>query len=168
MKVVVALVAIAAALVLQTTLGRLTVGGTVAVDLALVTVTYLALAWGPLAGMLAGSCAGLLQDALGIGVIGVGGLAKTLVGYLAGVVSQQFILTAPAPRFVIFLGATVVHATVFMGLYLLLGLRSFPSPVTSTLVQGVGNGLVGLGVFLVTEQVPPMIERRRSRRRRGR
>lgn len=165
MKAVSAMLAIALALALQTTLGRLTVGGTVAVDLVLVVVTYLALARGPLAGMLAGSVAGLLQDALASGVIGIGGLSKSLVGYLAGVVAQQFILAAPLPRLVIFMGATAVHAVVFMGLYVLLGLRSFPSPYAAVLVQAVGNGLIGLVMFLIVERLPLVLERRHTRRR---
>ena len=165
MKAVSAMLAVALALALQTTLGRLTVGGTVSVDLVLVVVTYLALARGPMAGMLAGSVAGLLQDTLASGVIGIGGLSKSLVGYLAGVVAQQFILTAPVPRLVIFMGATVVHAVVFMGLYVLLGLRSFPSPYAAVLVQAAGNGLIGLVMFLVVERLPLVLERRHVRRR---
>ena len=165
MKAVSAMLAIALALALQTTFGRLTVGGTVSVDLVLVVVTYLALARGPMAGMLAGSVAGLLQDTLASGVIGIGGLSKSLVGYLAGVVAQQFILTAPVPRLVIFMGATVVHAVVFMGLYVLLGLRSFPSPYAAVLAQAVGNGLIGLVMFLIVERLPLVLERRHVRRR---
>ena len=165
MKAVSAMLAVALALALQTTLGRLTVGGTVSVDLVLVVVTYLALARGPMAGMLAGSVAGLLQDTLASGVIGIGGLSKSLVGYLAGVVAQQFILTAPVPRLVIFMGATVVHAVVFMGLYVLLGLRSFPSPYAAVLVQAAGNGLIGLVMFLIVERLPLVPERRHMRRR---
>ncbi len=165
MKAASAILAVSLALALQTTLGRLTVGGTVAVDLVLVVVTYLALARGPMAGMLAGSVAGLLQDALASGVIGIGGLSKSLVGYLAGVVAQQFILTAPLPRLVIFMGATAVHAVVFMGLYVLLGLRSFPSPYAAVLVQAVGNGLIGLVMFLIVERLPLVLERRHMRRR---
>lgn len=165
MKAVSAMLAVALALALQTTLGRLTVGGTVSVDLVLVVVTYLALARGPMAGMLAGSVAGLLQDTLASGVIGIGGLSKSLVGYLAGVVAQQFILTAPVPRLVIFIGATVVHAVVFMGLYVLLGLRSFPSPYAAVLVQAAGNGLIGLVMFLIVERLPLVLERRHMRRR---
>jgi len=164
-KIAIVLLAVLISLVLQTTLSGFTIGGTVAVDLVLVLVVYLALAWGPLAGMLGGSLAGVLQDMLASGVVGVGGLAKSLVGYLAGVVAQQFILTAPLPRFVIFMGATAVHALVFMGLYVLLGLRTFGSPVTAVAVQAVGNGLVGLAVFLVSERVPAMADRRRMRRR---
>ena len=38
----------------------------------------------PVAGMLAGTLGGLLQDMLSGGIVGVGGLAKTLVGFAAG------------------------------------------------------------------------------------
>jgi rod shape-determining protein MreD len=83
------LIAIALALALQTTLARFLVGGTAALDLVLVVVVYVALTSGPVTGMLAGSLAGIVQDALSSGVIGVGGLAKSIVGFLAGVIGQQ-------------------------------------------------------------------------------
>ncbi len=86
MKAVGVLTAIALALALQTTLARfLVVGGAVALDLVLVVVVYVALTSGPVTGMLAGSLAGITQDALSIGVIGVGGLAKSAVGFAVGV-----------------------------------------------------------------------------------
>ncbi len=70
------------------------------VDLVFVAVVYIALSSGPTAGMMAGAVAGLSQDALaapgtldvvvGAGVvstrsiIGIGSLAKTVVGFFAG------------------------------------------------------------------------------------
>ena len=133
------LVAIALALALQTTLARFVVGGSAAVDLVLVAVVYVALTTGPVGGMLAGSAAGLIQDALSSGVVGIGGLAKTIVGFLAGAFGQQFIVTAALPRLVIFMAATVLHAAVFMGLYELLGLRAFPSPWKALASAGAGQ-----------------------------
>lgn len=165
MKVAGVLVAIALALALQTTLTRFVVGGTAAIDLVLVVVVYVALTTGPGTGMLAGSVAGIIQDALSSGVIGIGGLAKSLVGFLAGVMGQQFIVTAALPRFVMFLAATVVHSAMFMGLYILLGLRSFPSPFAAVLSQAVGNAAVGMIAFTIIEMLPGVMERRRVRRR---
>jgi rod shape-determining protein MreD len=159
------LVAIALALALQTTLARFVVSGTAAIDLVLVVVVYVALTTGPGTGMLAGSVAGLIQDALSSGVIGIGGLAKSIVGFLAGVIGQQFIVTAALPRFVMFLAATAVHAAVFMGLYVVLGLRSFPSPYTAVMSQALGNAVVGMIAFTIIEALPGMVERRRVRRR---
>jgi len=159
------LIAIAMALALQTTLARFLVAGTAAVDLVLVVVIYVALTGGAVTGMLAGSFAGIIQDALSSGVIGIGGLAKLIVGFLAGAIGQQFIVTSALPRFLTFLVATVVHAAVFMGLYVLLGLRSFPSPWTAILSQAVGNAAVGMIAFTVLESLPGVAERRRAKRR---
>ena len=165
MKAVGVLIAVALALALQTTLARFLVGGTAALDLVLVSVVYVSLTSGPGAGMLAGSVAGLIQDMLSSGVIGIGGLAKTIVGFLAGVIGQQFIVTAALPRFVMFLAATLLHSAVFMGLYQGLGLRTFPSPWTAVFSQALGNALVGIVVFLVVERLPGAVERRRLSRR---
>ena len=139
MKLALNLMAIAAALALQTTLTSF-VPETAAIDLVLVVVVYLALTFGPDdRDLLAGTAAGLVQDALSSGIMGIGGLAKTLVGFAAGRIGTQFIVTAPLPRFVVFVGATVLHAVVFMGLYELLGLREFPDPYAAVAGQAVGN-----------------------------
>ena len=165
MKAAGVLLAIALALALQTTLARFVVGGTAALDLVLVVVIYVALTTGPVKGMLAGSAAGIIQDALSSGVIGIGGLAKSIVGFVAGVIGQQFIVTAALPRFVMFLAASVAHAAVFMGLYVLLGLRTFPSPWAAILSQAVGNAAAGMIAFTIVEGLPGIVERRRLRRR---
>ena len=128
MKAVASLLAIAAALALQTTLASLVIRGTAALDLVLIVVVYLALISGPVTGLLLGSAAGLVQDALSSGIIGIGGLAKTVVGFVAGLLGTQFIVTAPLSRFVVFVLATALHAAVFIGLYTLLGLRQFDDP----------------------------------------
>jgi rod shape-determining protein MreD len=160
-----ALAAIAVALALQTTLDRFVVRGAASVDLVLVAVVYVALTRGPVGGMLAGSLAGLLQDVLSAPLIGVGGLAKSVVGFFAGALGQQFIVTAALPRLVMFVAATVVHAAVFMGLYLALGMRSFPSPWRAVAGQALANALVGMVAFTVIEAVPGFVERRRMGKR---
>ena len=165
MKAAGVFLAIALALALQTTLARFVVGGTAALDLVLVVVVYVALTTGPVSGMLTGSAAGIIQDALSSGVIGIGGLAKSIVGFATGVIGQQFIVTAALPRFVMFLAASVAHAAVFMGLYVLLGLRTFPSPWAAILSQAVGNAAAGMVAFTIIEGLPVIAERRRLRRR---
>ena len=164
MKAVGVLVAIALSLALQTTLSRFLIGGSAAVDLVLVAVIAVALTIGPVGGMLAGTAAGLIQDALSSGVVGIGGLAKTIVGFLAGAFGQQFIVTAALPRLVIFMAGTVLHGGVFMGLYYLLDLRDFPSPWKPLLAQALGNALVGIIAFGIIESLPGVVERRRDRR----
>jgi rod shape-determining protein MreD len=164
-KVLGVLIALALALALQTTLTRFLVDGTVALDLVLVVVVYVALTSGPVNGMLAGSFAGIVQDALSSGVIGVGGLAKSIVGFLVGAIGQQFIVTATLPRLGLFLAATAVHAVVFMGFFVLVGSRSFPSPWAAISSQALGNAAVGMVMFTIIESLPGVVERRRLSRR---
>jgi len=157
-------IAIALALALQTSLARFLVGGTAALDLVLVVVVYVALTSGPVTGMLAGSAAGIVQDALSSGTVGIGGLANAIVGFGAGVIGQQFIVTAAFPRFVMFIVATLVHSALFMGMYVLLGLKEFPSPWAAVLSQAIGNAVVGIVAFAIIESLPGVMERRRFRR----
>jgi rod shape-determining protein MreD len=159
------LAGIALALVLQTTLAPLLAGPTAPVDLVLVAVVYVALTTGPAGGLLAGSAAGLVQDALSSGILGIGGLAKATVGFLVGAIGQQFIVTAALPRLVTFIAATAVHAAVFMGLYVALDLRMFPAPWAAVGTQMLGNALVGMIAFGIIESIPGVMERRRYGRR---
>jgi rod shape-determining protein MreD len=156
--------ALAAAVVLQTTLAGFLVQGAMAVDLVLVVVVYVALTSGPVAGLLAGTVGGLVQDALSSGILGMGGLTKTVVGFLAGRFGTQFIVTATVPRFLVFAAASAAHAGLFMGAYTLLGLRSFPNPLAAVALQALGNGVLGVVGFHVAEWLPRMLERRRSGR----
>jgi rod shape-determining protein MreD len=162
-RVVGTVVAVAVALALQTTLVARYVRGTFAVDLVLVVVVYVALMSGPVPGLLTGTLAGLIQDFLTIGVIGIGGLAKTLVGFLAGIVGTQFIVAQPLPRFCVFFGATVIHQLVFIGLNSLLDLRHFGSPYAATAGEAAGNAAVGVLAFQLAELLPGAVERRRAK-----
>jgi rod shape-determining protein MreD len=164
-KAAVGLLAIALSLALQSTVDRLQPWVTASVDVVLVAVVFVALTSGPVGGMLAGSAAGLIQDSLGTGIVGIGGLAKSVVGFFAGVFGQQFIVTAALPRLAMFIGATVVHAAIFMGLYEVLGLRTFESPWTAVGTQALTNAVVGMVAFAAIEAVPGVLERRRLTRR---
>ena len=166
MKTAGVVLAVILALALQTTLARFVDGGTIAVDLVLVVVVYVALTSGPATGVLTGTFAWLMQDALSSNVIGIGGLSKTVVGFLAGVLGTQFIVAQSLPRFVVFFGATIVHAVVFMGLYVLLDLRHFGTPYAAVTGQAVGNAVVGVVAFQVVELLPGAVERHRSQRTR--
>ena len=166
MKAARAVLAAALALALQTTLARVLVRGTEAVDFVLVVVVYAALTDGPITGLLTGTFAGLIQDALSTGIVGIGGLAKTVIGFLAGIVGTQFIVAQPLPRFVVFFVATIVHAVVFYGLYMLLDLRQFGAAYAAVAGQALGNAVVGVVAFQLAELLPGAIERRRAARTR--
>jgi rod shape-determining protein MreD len=160
----VAFAAIFLALAAQTTLAKYVFRSNTPIDLVLIVVVYVAIKSGPVTGLLAGSVAGLIQDALDAGLLGVGGLAKTLVGFMSGVLGTQFIVTAPLPRFLLLLVATGLHGAIFMGLYSLLDLRQFPSPYSTILGQAFGNAFVGVIAFTMIEWFPGFVDRRRAGR----
>ena len=157
------IVAVVLAVWLQMALRNVLVLGTAPLDLVLVAVVYIALKSGPTTGLLAGACAGLAQDALGSGIIGIGGLAKTVVGYIVGQAGTQFIVTGPLPRFVTFVASTIIHAVIFMGLNELLGLARFGFPWGGVLGQGVANAVVGIVTLQAIELVPGAMEPRQER-----
>ena len=163
MRLLGVVLALGLALVLQTSLTGL-VRGAGPVDLVLVVVVSAALAFGPVTGLAAGTVGGLIQDALSSGILGMGGLAKTLVGFAAGRFATQFIVTATVPRLLVFAGATVAHALLFMGLYTLLGLRSFPDPAAAVAIQAVGNAVIGVIGVRAVEAIPRVLERRQANR----
>ena len=80
--------------------------------------------------------------------MGIGGLAKTIVGFAAGVIGTQFIVTAPLPRFVVFFGAT--HAPRGWSSWASMccsDLREFSNPWPAMAGQAVGNAVVGVVGF---------------------
>ncbi len=165
MRSAVALAAIVISIAVQTTLaGYIFRGSSTAIDLVLIVVVYIAIKSGPVTGLLAGTVAGLIQDALSSGVLGIGGLAKTIVGFLSGSLGTQFIVTAPLPRFLLLVVATALHAAIFMGLYTLLNLRQFPAPYPAIAGQAFGNAFVGVVAFQVIEWLPGFVDRRRAGR----
>ena len=165
MRSAAALVAILIAIGVQTTLAQYIFrGSSTTIDLVLIVVVYVAIKSGPVTGLLAGTIAGLIQDSLGPGILGIGGLAKTIVGFLSGVLGTQFIVTAPLPRFLLLIVATALHAAIFMGLYTLLNLRQFPAPYSSIIGQAFGNAFVGVVAFQMIEWFPGFVDRRRAGR----
>ena len=165
MRSAVALAAIVISIAVQTTLARYIFrGSSTAIDLVLIVVVYIAIKSGPVTGLVAGTVAGLIQDTLSSGILGIGGLAKTMVGFLAGLLGTQFIVTAPLPRFLILVVATVLHAAIFMGLYTLLNLRQFPAPYPAVVGQAFGNAFVGVVAFQMIEWLPGFVDRRRAGR----
>ena len=178
MRAALIVMVIAVALALQTSLARFLTPGAGLVDLVFVAVVYIALSAGPTAGLIAGAVAGLAQDtlsatgasqiAVGAGVvstrsiIGIGGLAKTVVGFVAGIVGSQFIVARPLPRGLVFFTATVAHAIIFVGLYRVIDRGYTETTLAAIFSQAGANALVGVLVFQVADFLPAFVDKRRT------
>ena len=164
MKTAGVLLALVAALAVQTSLSGLTMTGASMVNLVVVAVVYVALVFGPMTGLMAGTAGGLAQDALAGGIVGIGSLSKTIVGFLAGLLGGHFIVVQPLPRFVMFVAASVVHEICYQGLSALIEVRPLRLAYGPVLTQAAINGIVGLTAFFVVERLPGALQRRRARR----
>jgi rod shape-determining protein MreD len=152
------------ALALQTTLASMVAGAGAPVDLVLVVVVTVAVASGPIAGLWAGTVGGLLQDALSGGVIGVGGLTKTLLGYLVGQFGSRFMIARLWHHVLVFFCASLVHAGCFVGVYSLLRDGTMTS-FGAVLTQATVNAVIGVTVTVGLQVEPGWLGRRRLRRR---
>ncbi len=159
------LAALAAAIVLQATLSGMWLSAGTRVNLVLVAIVYVALAFGAVTGLLAGTAGGLAQDALAGGIVGIGGLSKTIVGFFVGVLGAQFIVSQPLPRFVMFVGATFVHELCFQAVYALVESHAFTMQYRAVLLQALVNAAIGVLAFQLVEGAPGLLQRRQERRR---
>ena len=75
-------------------------------------------------------------------------------------------MTQPLPRFVVFVFATIIHAAISIGLYVVLDLRQFGSPYAAVGGQALGNAVVGVVAFQLSELLPGAVERRRAQKAR--
>ena len=64
------------------------------------------------------------------------------------------------------LASIVLHAIVFMGLYVLLDLRHFGTPYAAVAGQATANAVVGVVAFQLVELLPGAMERRKAQRSR--
>ena len=84
------------------------------VDLPLLVTIFFAMARrNPIAGLLTGAVIGLAQDMLGHNPIGIYGIAKTVVGYLASSLGVKLDVENPGARLLVTLGFYVIHSAVY-------------------------------------------------------
>ena len=165
MKIAWVILGLGLALAVQTTLVPMVAGVDPPVDLVLVVVVAVAVASGPIAGVWVGTVGGLLQDALSGGVIGVGGLAKTLVGYLVGQLGARFMIVRPWHQLLVFFLASLAHAGCFIGVSSLLSDGGRMTSYGAVLTEATANATAGVTVAVGLQIVPGWFGRRRLRRR---
>jgi cell shape-determining protein MreD len=132
------LLVIALAVTLYSVLGKISPGLLLACNVFSWAVLYFSLLKHEFYGAVMGSICGLLQDSLSLGVFGVAGLTKTLLGFGAGYISRK-INVAPAPRNFVFL---LILATLELALWKFLVFSLFGEKLT------VGGGLTLLQPFV--------------------
>jgi rod shape-determining protein MreD len=140
-------------LVLQAWLPRV-VGRYAWFDLPLVVTIYFALGRrNPLQGTLMGAAMGLFEDALSHHAIGINGIAKTAVGFLAGSVGIRIDVENHAMRVLLNFSLSLVSSAIYLFVTrFLLGLAVDWSWLTE-LLRALGNALIALVLFPLLDRL---------------
>lgn len=141
-------IAILAALLLETALGRLGSGGPRLFDPFLLVMVYCALSGGEAHGMLAGVAAGWVQDVHFAGpVLGLSAFAKLLVGYAAGLSARHFLIVGPAARALVLLLATLADALAFQWMAAVFDIRVLDLSPLALASRAAVNAVAGALLF---------------------
>lgn len=141
------------ALVLQAWLPRL-LGGYAWFDLPLVVTVYFALVRrNPIHGTLLGAGLGIFEDALTQHAIGVNGVAKTVVGFLAGSVGVRIDVENHTIRLLLTFLLSLLSSAIYVFIYrILLGLDEQWNWLAE-LMRAVGNTLIAMVLFPLLDRM---------------
>jgi len=142
-----------AALVLQAWLPRV-LGPYAWFDLPLVVTVYFALGRrNPIQGTLMGAAMGLFEDALSHHAIGVNGVAKTAVGFLAASVGVRVDVENHTVRLILNFLLSLLSSAIFVFIYrVLLGLDLQWQWFTE-LFRAIGNSLIAMVLFPLLDRL---------------
>jgi rod shape-determining protein MreD len=142
-----------AALVLQAWLPSV-LRGYVLFDLPLVVTVYFALGRrSPIQGTLMGAAMGLFEDALTHHAIGVNGIAKTVVGFLAASVGIRIDVENHTIRLMLNFLLSLLSSTIYIFIYrVLLGLNQEWSWLNE-LFKAIGNSLIAVALFPLLDRM---------------
>ena len=119
------------------------------VELPLLVTVYFALSKrNPSSGLLLGMVVGLLQDSLSRTPLGLYGIAKTSVGFVASSIGARIDVEHPIARFLLTVGFYLFHSAVFtLTSRLLLAQRSEAYFTVPILIASVVNAIIAIGLF---------------------
>lgn len=143
MKALLAVLAVVGSAVGQAMLSASWPAASIFFDLPLIVVIYYAIAKGPTGALMAGTGAGLLQDALSGTLMGAGALSRASVGYLVGVLGLRFALAPFMSRILVLAAATVLCRFIEVGILAVMGRRLAYSPYPQLLLMTAGNCALG-------------------------
>ncbi len=141
------------ALVLQAWLPRV-LGNHVWFDLPLVVTVYFALSRrSPIEGTLMGGALGIFEDALTQHAIGINGIAKTVVGFLAASVGVRIDVENYTIRLLLTFLLSLMSSAIFVFIYrILLGLTLDWSWI-GELLKALGNSVIALMAFPLLDRL---------------
>lgn len=118
----------------------------------LVTIFFAVSRRHPISGLLTGGAIGLVQDSLSSNLIGVFGIAKTVIGYMASSLGVKLDVDNPGSRMLITLAFSLIHQTIYFVISrAMLGQQLEIRWIHVTLVAAA-NALLAVPLFAVLDR----------------
>jgi rod shape-determining protein MreD len=118
----------------------------------LVTIFFSMARRNPVSGLFTGAVIGLAQDMLGHNPIGIYGIAKTVVGYLASSLGVKLDVENAGARFLVTIGFYLVHSAVYFAVARgMVNMTQHWSWFYGTLAA-LANGAVGTVLYFVLDK----------------
>jgi rod shape-determining protein MreD len=143
----------AAAIFIQVSLSR-PLGFIKVFDLPLLVTIFFAVGRRrPIPGIFTGAIIGTVQDALSLSPIGLNGIAKTMIGFLASSLGVKLDVDNPGSRFLMTFVFFLVHRIVYVGISLALVGANEPFLWAHTMVAALANGLLAVVLFALLDRL---------------
>ena len=113
----------------------------------IVTVYFALMRRSPIGGLLVGAIVGLAQDSLSKNPLGMFGITKTIIGYVAASVGQRLDVDHPLIRLILGFFFFVFHQFIFWVLSRALLGQQMNFETQRTLVLGLLNAIVAVSLF---------------------
>ncbi|HET6175891.1 MAG TPA: rod shape-determining protein MreD [Candidatus Sulfotelmatobacter sp.] len=122
-------------------------------DLPLLLTIFFSMARrNPIAGLFTGAVIGLAQDMLGHNLIGIYGIAKTVVGYGASSLGVKLDVENAGARLLVTLGFYLVHSAVYFMVARLLVNMTQPWSWLHGMLAGLANAVLGVMLYWVLDK----------------
>jgi rod shape-determining protein MreD len=122
-------------------------------DLPLLVTIFFGMARrNPISGLFTGAAIGLAQDMLGPYPIGIYGIAKTVVGYLASSLGAKLDVENAGARLLITVAFYLVHQAVFFTVARGMVNLTLNWSWSHGILSGLANGIVGMVLYFVLDK----------------
>ncbi|NIM89532.1 MAG: rod shape-determining protein MreD [Candidatus Aminicenantes bacterium] len=133
---------------LYTIIGKISFSLSQLLNFFTLAVIYFAITKGELYGACIGTVCGLIQDSFSLGVFGISGLSKTLIGFLAGFIAQRINVLPLVRNFLFILVLIIGETALSLFLYYFISAEYAREITPLILFQPLCTAILGSIVFL--------------------
>lgn len=141
------------AFIVYTLLSRVSFALVLGFNLFSLAVIDIAFEKGEMYGACFGAACGLIQDSFSVGVFGIAGIAKTIMGYAAGIISRKMNIQSLPRKCILVLLLVAAELVVWAVLYRMIFAEHVNTGRGLLFLQPLGTALLGAVLFPLTHHL---------------